>query len=191
MSAILYPVATNAERALADPVGRAARQSEAQALARGEVRFVTEAAGPAFASYEEAAKAFAGRIDEGRGAVQPQDRYCSLREVAAEPPRRRRARGRQSKPVFRDGRRWSPPPEARATVWRLSVSYWRIVADEELAALEQARAVRRKAAEGLDPATLQAMAGQPLKAIKPQQPLDIGLFEQRLPENPDIVIPDE
>ena len=28
-------------------------------------------------------------------------------------------------------------------------------------------------------------------AVKPQQPLDIGLFETRLPEAPHIVVPDE
>lgn len=192
MSAILYPIAANAERALSQPVGRAARQSEAETAARGAVRFVTEPAGPAFATYEEALKAYPGRIDNGRSAVQPADRFCTLREVTATPPvRRRTMRGRQSKPVFKDGRRWSAPPEPRETVWRLSVSYWRIVGDEELAALEQARAARKRTAADLDAAALRAMASQPLRAIKPQQPLDIGLFEQRLPENPNIVIPDE
>lgn len=192
MSAILYPIAANAERALAEPLGRAARQSEAEAVARGTVKFVTEPAGPAFATYEEAMKAYPGRVDNGRSAVQPTDRFCTLREVTAAPPLRRRSvRGRQSKPVFKDGRRWSAPPEARETVWRLSVSYWRLVGAEELAALEQARAARRRPAADLDPASLRAMSSQPLRAIKPQQPLDIGLFEQRLPENPNIVIPDE
>ena len=37
----------------------------------------------------------------------------------------------------------------------------------------------------------QAIAHQPLRPVKPQQPLDIGLFEVRLPESPDIVVPDE
>ena len=32
---------------------------------------------------------------------------------------------------------------------------------------------------------------QPLQPFKPQQPLDIGLFETRLPESPHIIVPDE
>jgi hypothetical protein len=35
------------------------------------------------------------------------------------------------------------------------------------------------------------MAQAPLRPIEPQQPLDIGLFETRLPEAPHIVVPDE
>jgi hypothetical protein len=35
------------------------------------------------------------------------------------------------------------------------------------------------------------MTRAPLKPTKPQQPLDIGLFETRLPEAPHIVVPDE
>jgi hypothetical protein len=30
-----------------------------------------------------------------------------------------------------------------------------------------------------------------MRAVQPQQPLDIGLFEFRLPEAPDIIVPDE
>ncbi len=191
MSAILYPVAVNAERALAAPLGRAAREREAETLARGQVRFVTEAAGPAFQTYEAALKAFPGRIDDGRRAVQPEDRFCALREVAALIPRRGRAKSKSATPIYRDGRRWSEGPAPIETVWRLSVSYWRIIAAEELAALEQARRARRRANADLDPAALRALAMQPLLPVRPQQPLDVGLFEQRLPEAPHIIIPDE
>ena len=45
MSAILYPVAGNAEAALARPNGRAAREREARTLAGAPVRFVTEPTG--------------------------------------------------------------------------------------------------------------------------------------------------
>ena len=38
---------------------------------------------------------------------------------------------------------------------------------------------------------LHALSRQPLQPVKPQQPLDVGLFEYRLPEAPEIVIPDE
>lgn len=192
MSAILYPVAATAERALAAPLGRAARASEAQAVARGEVVFVSEPAGPAFDSYEAALAAWGGRIDDGKPGhtVQPADRYCTLREVVAGVPPRRAEKARRSRPTYADGRRWSPPPTPAATVWRLSVSYWRIVADEELAAMEQARKTRRRAND-LDPATLRALARQPLQPVRPQQPLDIGLFEFRPPDAPHIVMPDE
>lgn len=196
MSAILYPVAENAERALAQPHGRAARESEATALAQGPVTFVTEPAGPAFPSEEEALAAWAGRIDAAGKPVGPADRYCTLREVIAAVPGRR-PRPKQARLVNRDGRRWSEPPPLPQTVWRLSVSYWRIAGAEEQAQrererLEQARRARRSAAgEGLDAAALRAMAHQPMRAFRPQQPLDIGLFEFRPPDAPHIVMPDE
>jgi hypothetical protein len=196
MSAILYPVAENAERALAGPRGRAAREREAQALAAGPVTFVTEPAGPAFASEEEALAAWAGRIDAAGKPVGPADRYCTLREVMA-PVVGRRPKPKQARLVNRDGRRWSEPPPLPQTVWRLSVSYWRIAGAEEKARmerdrLEQARRARRSAAgEGLDAAQLRAMAHQPMRPFRPQQPLDIGLFEFRPPDAPHIVMPDE
>jgi hypothetical protein len=74
------------------------------------------------------------------------------------------------------------------------VSYWRAgeaeVEAETLA--EQARAMRRRAeAAALDPGQLRALARQPLRPVKPQQPLDAGLFEMPAPEAPHILIPDE
>ena len=196
MSAILYPVAENAERALGCPRGRAARESQALALAQGPVTFVTEPAGPAFSSEDEALAAWTGRIDAAGSPVQPADRYCTLREVVAPTPGRR-PKPKQAKLVNRDGRRWSEPPPLPQTQWRLSVSYWRIAGAEEKAQmerdrLEQARRARRSAAgEGLDAAQLRAMAHQPMRPFRPQQPLDIGLFEFRPPAAPHIVMPDE
>ena len=196
MSAILYPVAENAERALANPRGRAARESQARDLAQGPVTFVTEPAGPAFATEAEALAAWTGRIDAAGSPLQPQDRFCALREVLAPTPGRR-PRPRQVKMLNRDGRRWSEPPPLPQTQWRLSVSYWRIAGAEEKARmerdrLEQARRARRSAAgEGLDAAQLRAMAHQPMRPFRPQQPLDIGLFEFRPPDAPHIVMPDE
>ena len=92
MSAVLYPVAANATAALNAPVGRASRASEAAVLAGASVVFVTETAGPAFPTRVAALDAFAGRVDDERpgagGSVQPQDRYCELRELAqAAPPK--------------------------------------------------------------------------------------------------------
>src|SRR5581483_6894794 len=118
--------------------------------------------------------------------VAPEDRYCQLRERAGPgaPPA-------PLEPVFREGRRWpAPPPQRPATEFRLSVSYWRV--GEIEAAVEQARTARRKP-EGarLEAAELRALARQPLRPVKPQQPLDVGLFESPAPEAPHILIPDE
>jgi hypothetical protein len=189
MTAILYPVANNAERALSAPLGRAARESEAARLAGGEVRFVVEPAGPAFDTYEAALAAWKGRVDDSR-SLAPEDRYCALREVIVTDGARQ-AKVKSARPVYREGRRWSAPIAPPRTAWRLSVSYWRAPDAEERAALEQARKIRRKAAAPVDPATLRALARQPLLPVRPQQPLDIGLFEYRLPEAPHIIVPDE
>lgn len=194
MNAILYPVAANAEAALARPKGRAAREREARTLAGGPVRFVTEPTGPGFASREAALDAYAGRLDDGRPGrivqIAAEDRYCSLAErvegVATPGP---------VEPVFARGRRWPKTAAVRgATVFRLMVSYWRL-ADAEAEAetlAEQARAMRRRAeAAALDATQLRALARQPLRPVKPQQPLDAGLFEMPAPEAPHILIPDE
>jgi hypothetical protein len=73
------------------------------------------------------------------------------------------------------------------------VSYWRpLSAAPAPGERPQARkARRRRAGEALSPDALRAMAAQPLRAVEPQRPLDIGLFEVRLPEAPHIVISDE
>jgi hypothetical protein len=193
---ILYPVAANAEAALARPEGRAAREREAVMLAGAAVSFVSEPTGPAFASREAALDAFVGKLDDPRRGVQlaPEDRYCVLAE---------RVEGLAPAPVepaFVRGRRWpKPPARPPRTVFRLLVSYWRIgeaavAAEPEPApsAADQARALRRKSeAAQLNAAELRALARQPLRPVKPQQPLDVGLFEVPAPEAPHILIPDE
>ena len=93
-------------------------------------------------------------------------------------------------PTYQDGRRWPEPRKAPKTVWRLQVSFWRIATAERPLEAPQARAARR-ARQPLDPDTLRAIARAPLRPVKPQQPLDIGLFETRPPEAPHIVMPDE
>lgn len=190
---VLHPVAANADAALNAPLGRAAREREAAALAGEPVEFVVEAAGPAFESREAALEAYAGRVEApGRSAVAPEDRFCDLREMLADRP------PPPARPAKADGRRWPAPPPPPATLWRLSVSYWRPVsAAAEMASagaeLDQARRLRRarRDSRALDAAALRRLAGQPLRPVRPQQPLDLGLFEVRLPENPSIVMPDE
>jgi hypothetical protein len=194
MNAILYPVAANAAAALAQPQGRAAREREARTLAGAPVRFVTEPTGPGFATRDAALDAYAGRLDDPRAgrsvAVPPEDRYCSLAErvEGAAPPQ-------PVEPAFQAGRRWPATAANRAqTVFRLMVSYWRAgEAEAEAEALaDQARAMRRRGeASALDAAQLRALARQPLRPVKPQQPLDAGLFEMPAPEAPHILIPDE
>ena len=192
---VLYPVAPNAEAALHGPLGFAARERAAEVLAGGSVAFVTEAVGPAFETQDAALDAYAGRLDDDRpgrrSQVAPESRWCALRPVAAPGSARRR---RTVEPVNRDGRRW-PVPARRGPgiVWRLSVSYWRVGgAAAGVEPAEAARKLRKRAGgEELDPMTLRALARQPLQAVRPQQPLDIGLFETRLPEAPHILMPDE
>jgi hypothetical protein len=70
------------------------------------------------------------------------------------------------------------------------VSYWRIATAGRPIEAPQARRARR-GKQPLDPETLRAIAREPLRPVEPQQPLDIGLFEVRLPEAPHIVMPDE
>jgi hypothetical protein len=195
MSAVRYPIAANAAAALNAPLGRAARASDAAVLAGGSVVFVSEAAGPSFASREAALDAFAGRIDDerpGRAAsVQPEDRFCELRELAEQAPRRP-GKSHPPAPIYRDGHRWAPPPPRPATLWRLSVSYWKLAAAAApILEAPEAAAARTRAALPHDPQALRDRLGQPLRAVKPQQPLDVGLFEFRPPEAPHIIMPDE
>lgn len=188
MSAIRYPVALTPHQALSKPLGRAVREREAARLADDVVAFVTEPAGPLFATREAALDAFAGRIEDDRpgrtSSLPPEDRYLRLTEVAtARLPA-------PARPSLKDGRRWPEAKAAPATAWRVTVSYWRIGARIGAEPAQQARQARR-AARDLPAEDMRALTRQPLRAFKPQQPLDIGLFETRLPEAPHIIVPDE
>lgn len=194
---VLYPVADNAEAALHAARGHAAREREAEAMAGGAVVFVTEAVGPAFESAEAAMDAYAGRLDDERAgkvhSVPPERRWCALRPVAA-PGRGGKPRVAQPvAPIYRDGRRWPAPKDHQApTLWRLSVSYWKVAGPAVEPAHPPARKLRRDAgASRLQAEALKHLADQPLRPAQPQQALDIGLFERRLPENPSIIVPDE
>ena len=189
MSAVRYPIAPNAEAALSAPLGRAARQSEAAQASGADVAFATEAVGPAFPSREAALDAYAGRVDDERpGAattVLPEDRFCELRELAATRPPRP-GTGKPMKPVYRGGRRWPAPLPTPQTIWRMSVSYWRIQPAQAEPLVEST-----SRAASMDAQALRARLSEPLRPVKPQQPLDIGLFEVRPPEAPHILMPDE
>jgi len=196
MSAVRFPIAPNATAALNGPLGRAARASDAAVLAGGPVVFASEAVGPSFATREAALDAFAGRLDDerpGHGpSIQPEDRYCDLRELAEQAPRRP-GKTHPPPPIYRDGRRWpTPPTTPPATIWRLSVSYWKL-ADASTPILQPPETDQGRKRESLpqDPHALRERLGQPLRPLKPQQPLDVGLFEFRPPEAPHLLIPDE
>jgi len=191
MTAVLYPVAATAEEAFATPMGRAAREREAIALAGEKVAFVTEQVGPVYASRDAALDALAGRVEDDRPGrtvlLAPEDRVLVLVQQSAADRRMKPV-----KPVFKEGRRWPEPSPPPPTVWRAMISNWRIGgAAARSGPQDQARQARRSGRREIDPQTLRAFTRQPLRAVKPQQPLDIGLFETRLPEAPHIVVPDE
>jgi hypothetical protein len=177
MTAIEYPVAANAEQAMASPLGRAAREREALGVAGEAVIFTTDPTGPAFAAREAALAAYGALLDEPWRRLTEQ--ILPGQTIV------------HARPTCEDGRRWpaptAPPPR---TAWRLMVSYWRIATAERPIAAPQARTARR-VRQPLDGDTLRAMARQPLRPVEPQQPLDIGLFEIRPPDAPHIVMPDE
>jgi len=188
MTAIQYPVAANAELALSRPGVRAVRESEAQRRAGEAVVFTTDLMGPAFTTRGAALDAYRGRVDDERTGQTPdiEDRYCRLVEQVAEDAARLKA----VEPTYTNGHRWPKPAQPPRTIWRLSVSYWRVGTAERPVEAPQARAVRKSKVE-VDADTLRAITRTPLRPIKAQQPLDIGLFEIRPPEAPHIVMPDE
>lgn len=196
MTAILYPVAADAAEAFAAPKGRAARERDAAALAGEAVAFLTEPVGPAYASREAALDALAGRVEDDRPGrvttLAAEDRVMQLVEQLAPRGGKRARAPAPIKPTFEGGHRWPAPEPPPATVWRAMISYWRIGgAPLRHGGDAQARQARRKGGEEIDRDALRALTRQPLMAVKPQQPLDIGLFETRLPEAPHIVVPDE
>ena len=181
---LAYPVAPTAEAALHASLGAAERESEARRLAEGEVAFATELVGPAFASPQAALAAYAGRADAG-GALPA---WCALTPVLPEGGRAATAR-----PVNADGARWpAPDPKAASAVWRLAVTWWRSGPPPEGEPLGPARTLRRRSdAAALTPEALRRLADQPLRPARVQRALDVGLFEARRPEAPDLLIPDE
>ena len=172
-----FPVAPTAEAALHAPLGAAERAGEAERVAGGPVRLATEVVGPAFASREAAEAAYASHLAAPG---------CELRPVIPATGTPAPVRALRSGP-----RRWPERPGAASSLWRLQVTFWR-PEGEEARPLAPARRARREAqGSGLDAAALRRLTAQPLHPVRPQQPLDIGLFEVRAPEAPDLILPDE
>ena len=169
------------------------RARDDQKVAAEQLRLQQEAEQ---AQREAALDALAGRVEDDRAGrittLAAEDRFIQLTEMAAPRGGKRTRAPAPVAPTFEDGHRWPAPAPPPPTVWRAMISYWRIGgAPLALADDAQARQARRKGGEDMDRDTLRALTRQPLMAVKPQQPLDIGLFETRLPEAPHIVVPDE
>ena len=184
MSAQSYPVANDGEAALGAPLGHALRAREAETLAGEPVVFASERVGPPCPS-REAALELAARM--GVSAASPADPGAvRIVEVfdGARPPA-------PARPLTEGGRRWPEPPPPPRTVWRVQVDFWRPASRTPAILQAQARHVRKRTQADVSGDHLSAFARQPLRPVRPQQPLDIGLFEVRAPENPDRLLPDE
>jgi hypothetical protein len=174
---ILYPVAASADEAIRSPKGLATREREAAAVAGGAVSFVSQAVGPAFTTREALVEVFKAAASQPWAKIQP--------VAASAKPRA------PVKPVNQDGHRWPQGKGGAPALWRLTVSYWRTDSGEQTPVDHARKLLRDPEAGDLDSKTLRALSRQPLRAMKPQQPLDIGLFEVRLPDAPHLIIPDE
>ena len=184
MSAQSYPVANDGEAALSNPIGHALRARDAEALAGEPVIFSSERVGPSCPSREAAAE-LASRLTSA-SATPPDPMSIRLVEVfdGARPPA-------PARPLTEGGRRWPEPPPPPRTVWRLQVDFWRPASRTPAILQAQARHVRKRAQADISGDHLSAFSRQPLRPVRPQQPLDIGLFEVRAPEDPDRLLPDE
>lgn len=190
MSLPLYPVAKDGHDALAQlrsgQAPRAGREKEAEALAGQRVVFVSQSLGPLYDSLEEARGAFTGLVED----EQVCKFVCRLKPATG-------ARRKPEQPVFEDGVRWPKVTTPRASVWQLSVSYWKVLAAARPSRIpgangEPARKVR-KGAKGheLTPEEIHALIETPMTAFRPQKSLDFGLFDFIPPDQPGIVIADE
>jgi hypothetical protein len=202
MSLIAYPIAANAHDALtrlkAGEPPRAVREKEAELAARARVAFVTETVGPVYETREDALEAYAGWVEDDRKGClfmpDAADRYCLLICRIRDP---KRGKPKPMQPVFAEGERWPKKHEPSASVWQLSLSYWKVmtVAQAKAAGIPpigQARHLRKRAnGRDLTPEEIMALSQGPLMAARPQKALDFGLFDFPLPENPAIIIADE
>ncbi|MGA9659078.1 MAG: hypothetical protein WBQ60_08275 [Asticcacaulis sp.] len=197
-----YPIAIDAHEALSllrsGAARRAVREKEAEQAAGSRTALVTQSVGPLFDTREAALSAYAGLIEDDRPdrAFVPadSDRVCKL---VCRPKEEAKRKTKHLKPEFAHGTRWPKPKTPAETVWQLSISYWKILTKAQAKAaglppVGQARHLRKKATgKDLTPAEISALSQGPLMAARPQKPLDIGLFDFPLPENPSIIIADE
>ncbi len=201
MPLTLYPVAKDAPSALAvlraDNGLRAGREREAVQAAGQSVDFVTEWIGPPYDDRDAGLDACAGLVEDDRKGhiFMPADgdRVCRL---VCRPLDQKRIKSRPVAPVFAEGERWPKVTAVPATIWQLSISYWKIAekvtARTVVPSTDQARKARKSAAsKDLNPDEVAALAHTPLAPMRPQKALDFGLFDFPLPENPDIIIADE
>lgn len=166
----LFPIAADAARALHAPLGLAqsleAAQSRHADVGPLKVAFAPEI----FDSEAEARARFARAIEAGYAELAPV--FDGLASHA--------------KPLARGGnRRWPNGKPERALRWRLVVRFWP-TSDEAPRAAAAADKIRKRHVE--------TESGR-LTSVKPQAPLDFGLFagdyEAPARDDPSLILPDE
>ena len=177
--AVIFPVATSAAQAVADPFGHAARSSEAQSIAAAAL-----------------AKALPPGMDEPARARFAREVRCV--HVDAFAPGRWRSR---EAVVDRWGNAidafWAEPLPLLDGTWRLGIRYWQTKApllsqltDEEREELQQRaerpmQPKRPRTQQGMDFGLFAQFAGISPDALKP------GSFEVPDPLRPGRTLPDE
>lgn len=166
-----FPVASDPSGALSAPAGRARSLAEARAL-NGDAQELAAGFAPGiFSDMAEALACHGDAVAAGCAEIVP------VFEGVARP----------GKPMARGGgRRWPSPRPERALRWRVVVRYWPIPASRPVSPRRREMAsakVRPQSPDGR------------LQPLKPQAPLDFGLFagDYEVParDDPDLLIPDE
>ncbi len=166
-----FPLANDPATALSAPAGRARSLAEARALHAGAKELAAGFGPGTFSDVAEAIARHGEAVAAGYAEIVP------VFEGVAGP----------GKPLARGGnKRWPIPRPPRALRWRIVVRYWPIPAVETPVARRRAAAspkLRPESPEGR------------LRPVKPQAPLDFGLFagDYEVParDDPDLLIPDE
>ena len=200
---VKYPVARSGAEVLNTGLSAltasAYRRSDALKLCESDVHFTSELVGPEFSSQADGLDYYKGLVEDDR----PGQRFspdvekrflelkCLFKRGCGRPKKLKRTAGVETSdaPPF-----YTPP--ALATYWRLSVTYWRIMEKKRVASTATLTAYsdkksRRKRGKSLSAEELAAIANTPLRSLRPQLGMTIGLFEVPLPENPALLIPDE
>ena len=146
-------------------------------------RFLSESVGPSFES-EAALRSYYDACHPGLMAEPFVSAQCRFLKRQSQKP---------LKPTYETGKRWPDAPSAPQSHWVLILTYWNIAEKTVVTPPPvQARKLRKKAdATALSADVVKSLTDQGLKPLMPQKALDIGLFEIRAPENPDLILPDE